>query len=237
MVPLLSAVGAEGIGTASAVQLARAGVALDDTGVRSTGGRTVFLRANVAVFRETAYQTMRREYQEFHFFHCNAGMLRFGTVVATPPELWAEVFNTNPRSGSLACHYGTPLMVTGCSPVVITASVPAFAKPTGVAPYAVSRGSCLARHSGACGGPRVCRYADAVLIDRVFSETGCSGGAHYRVAGRPPAGPGTMPEEVAKVVPLLLNSAGRYVTGATFRGWPGTSCRHVRWRCCRRKTG
>lgn len=158
---------------------------------------------------------------------CAAGVMRYGTVVETSPELYDEVMNINVRGAFMACHHLVPLMrETGKGSVVIVASVQAYAAQPRVAAYSASKGALLAlvkamsvdhapegiRVNVVCPGsvdtPMLRWSAELFKGDKTTDEVVAEWGRSH------PIGRVAQPAEVAEVIEFLLSDRASFVTGA-----------------------
>lgn len=75
----------------------------------------------------------------------SAGIQRYGTVVDTDEQTWADVFDVNVKGVFLASKYAVPAMqANGGGSIINIASVQAYASQTNVAAYTASKGAIVA---------------------------------------------------------------------------------------------
>jgi NAD(P)-dependent dehydrogenase (short-subunit alcohol dehydrogenase family) len=128
--------GSSGIGRACSVLFAREGarvvIADNDTAmgqetlelVRQAGGEAIFVETDVtrpADAERLAAEAMRA-YSAIHILVNNAGIIRAGTVVDTPIEVWDRVLDVNLKAIFLCSKYVIPHMIAGGGGSIVNTS-------------------------------------------------------------------------------------------------------------------
>ncbi|MCQ4213671.1 SDR family NAD(P)-dependent oxidoreductase [Streptomyces longispororuber] len=229
--------GASGIGAATAVRLAREGAAvvLVDVaegpgeqvaaGIEDSGGRAVFVRADVADADDWAGVARRaRALGPVGVLVSNAYTVTVAPAHELSPAAWERQLSVNLTGAFLGFRALLPELREHAGAVVLTSSVHARFGIPGHPAYAATKGALLSL----CGqlaveyGPRV--RVNAVLPgpiltaawDRVSAED------RERSAAGTAAGRLGTPEEVAAAVAFLAAPESSYVTGASLvvdGGW------------------
>ena len=159
-----------------------------------------------------------------------AGIQRYGNVVETPDDLWAEVIGVNLSSMFYMAKHAVPhLRATGAGAIVNMASVQAFAAQRGVAAYAASKGGVVAlttamaidhapeiRVNAVCPGS-----VDTPMLRRAAELfTGESGDPAQTVEGwgrMHPLGRVARASEVADAVLYLAGPRSSFISGVALR--------------------
>ena len=233
-----------GIGRAAAARLARGGAAVvladvDGAAARAAadelaaaGLRVADEQADVsdgAAVRAVVDRTADR-FGGLDVLVNSAGVQRYGTVVETSEELWAEVFAVNVTSAFLMSRSAIPLMrERGGGAIVNVSSTQAYAAQPSAAAYVTSKGAlnALTRAMAvdhAAEGIRVnavcpasidtpmLRWAAGHLADgRRPEELLAEWGAAH------PVGRVGTSEEVAEVIAFLAGPHAGFITGADYR--------------------
>lgn len=128
--------GASGIGRACSILFAREGARvvvadIDAPGGQHTveriaaeGGSAIFVETDVTKARDAerlADETVRA-FGEVHIAVYNAGIIRYGTVVDTPEEVWDQVIAVNLKGIFLCAKYVIPRMIAGGGGSIINTS-------------------------------------------------------------------------------------------------------------------
>ncbi len=224
---------ASGIGRATALLMASEGaaVALVDrsaggsevaAAIRESGGRALFLQADLAVadaeaiVRETVEALGRLD-----VFFGNAGINpHLGDITETTLEDWDLITNIDLRAQFALCKAVVPhLAAQGGGSIILNASIsgPIWGAEHSV-PYGAAKAGVvgLVRSLAAQAGPKGIRV-NAVLpgfIDTPLNWV-TDPAVRERIIGRIPLRRAGQPEDVAKVVLFLASDDSAYVTGAS----------------------
>lgn len=233
--------GATGLGAAVCVALARAGASVavadldldaaqgvsDALGELGVGSLAVPVDVRRGADLAAAVERAMEAFGGLQVLVSNAGVQRWGDVVATTEDEWDLVVDTNLKGAYLAAKHAVPaIRASGGGAIVNTASVQALASQPGVAAYAASKGGLVAMTrtmalDHAADGIRVnCVAPGSVrtpLLHQAAVRAG-TGDPDEVMAGwgsQHPLGVLAEPEDVAEAFVFLAGDASRYVTGTT----------------------
>jgi NAD(P)-dependent dehydrogenase (short-subunit alcohol dehydrogenase family) len=229
--------GASGIGRSCCILFAREGARvvvadIDVEGGRETvkrikeyGGEAIFVETNVTSSRDAenlAEETVRA-FGAIHILVNNAGIIRHGTVVDTPEEVWDQVINVNLKGIYLCSKYAIPRMIeNGGGAIINTSSDGGLIGAANQCAYDAAKAGAinLSRqmavdfakynirvNSLVPGGIDTPMSRNSITESREFAEVSSSWGVLGRF--------GT-PEEVAYVALFLASDEASFVTGAPF---------------------
>ena len=222
-----------GIGRATALLFARQGAAVvcgdidlaqaSETARRiaGAGGRALAVAVDVASEASNAALVARAEaeFGALHVAFLNAGILRSGTVMDTPPEVFDEVMAVNLRGVFLGLQAVAPaIRRAGGGAIVVTASSAGLRSDPELAAYSVAKRGVIAlvqsaatemapwhiRVNAICPG--------AVATPMVAADTG-PGSA---LALLHPLGRVGTPEDIAELVSFLAGERAAFITGAAY---------------------
>ncbi len=231
--------GASGIGRATALLLARQGVAvavadLDEVGGRAVtqaivdgGGQAIFTRCDVsrASDCQRAVQRAVEQWGGLDILFNNAGIIRRATVLETTEDEWDRVMAVNVKSVFLLSKYAIPVMAQAGGGVIInTASGWGLVGGREAASYCASKGAVvnLTRALALDHGPQNIRVncicpgdTDTPMLRSEAQQLGeAEQDFMAGAADRPLRRVGT-PEDIAQAVLYLAGDASAFVTGAS----------------------
>ncbi|WP_298404412.1 SDR family NAD(P)-dependent oxidoreductase [uncultured Chloroflexus sp.] len=232
--------GAQGIGRATALALAREGAAVviadrDEAattalvaGINAWGGRALAVIADVsdeADAARIANETVLA-FGGIDLLVNNAGIQQPGTIESTTLQLWQEIINVNLTGVFLVSRFVMPeLRRRGGGAIVNVASVYGLRAEAGWAAYAASKGGVIALTramalDGAPDGIRVNCVCPGLIDTSLLRANAALVNAQRpdealrAFARRAPLGRLGTPEEVAGVILCLLSPTAGYLTGA-----------------------
>jgi 3-oxoacyl-[acyl-carrier protein] reductase len=222
-----------GIGRATALALARAGLAValayrsDPEGAEETAAkaRSEDARAatvNLDVADETSvlagFERVESELGPVRVLVNNAGFTKDGLAVRYPIEAWDMTIDTNLRGAFLCSKRAIPAMLKArWGRIVNVSSAAAIRGNAGQTAYSASKAGMigftksLAREVGSRGitANAICPgFVDTRMTERTSDE------ARQVYMGMTPAGRAGTPEEVAAVIAFLAGPDASYVNGA-----------------------
>jgi NAD(P)-dependent dehydrogenase (short-subunit alcohol dehydrogenase family) len=239
--------GSSGIGRATAELLADRGSRVAVVGpqideakavadaIVEGGGEAIALAADVREKTQvdSAFASIAGEFGGIDVLVCSVGIQRYGTVTATEPEVWDEVFAVNVRGAFLSCRAALPYLrrSPGGGAIVLVSSVQAFVTQTDVAAYTASKGAinALVRSMAvdeATHGVRVNAVCPGSVDTPMLRASAAQfGGAEagavdktIRDWGRShPLGRVARADEVAEVIAFLASKRASFVTGESVR--------------------
>lgn len=149
---------ASGIGRACCIIFAREGARIvgadvDEAGgtetvdaVNANGGSAIFVRTDVSMAADTehmAAETMRA-FGAVHILVNNAGIIRAGTVMDTPEEVWDAVLDVNLKGLYLCGKYVIPHMIkSGGGSIINTSSAAGLVGAANQAAYDAAKGGAV----------------------------------------------------------------------------------------------
>ncbi|RMD83036.1 MAG: glucose 1-dehydrogenase [Chloroflexi bacterium] len=240
--------GAQGIGRATALALAREGAAVVIAdrdaaattalveGINAWGGRALAVIADVSDEGDAARIANEAvlEFGGIDLLVNNAGIQQPGTIESTTLQLWQEIINVNLTGVFLVSRFVMPeLRRRGGGAIVNVASVYGLRAEAGWAAYAASKGGVIALTramalDGAPDGIRVNCVCPGLIdtpllrANAALVNTQRPDEALRTFARRVPLGRLGTPEEVAAVILCLLSPTAGYLTGTVITadgGW------------------
>jgi NAD(P)-dependent dehydrogenase (short-subunit alcohol dehydrogenase family) len=229
--------GANGIGKATAVLLAREGAAVaivdldEDQGqattraINASGGKAIFVRADVSRVEDCrrAVEITISTWGGIDILFNNAGIIRRATVIDTTEDEWDRVLAVNVRSIFLMCKNTIPVMrQAGGGAIVNTGSGWGLVGGAQAAAYCAAKGAvvnltrALAIDHGAdnirvncvCPGD-----TDTAMLRFEAGQLGAPEAVFLADAAQRPLRRIGQPEEVAQAVLYLVSEASSFVTG------------------------
>ena len=223
-----------GIGRATALLFARQGAAVvcgdidlaqaSETvrRIAGAGGRALAVAVDVASEASNAALVARAEaeFGALHVAFLNAGILRSGTVMDTPPEVFDEVMAVNLRGVFLGLQAVAPaIRRAGGGAIVVTASSAGLRSDPELAAYSVAKRGVIALVQSAATEMApwnirvnaICPGAVATPMTAA-ADTG-PGGA---LALLHPIGRVGTTEDIAELVTFLASERASFITGAAY---------------------
>ncbi|MFI5309721.1 MAG: SDR family NAD(P)-dependent oxidoreductase [Gemmatimonadales bacterium] len=225
-----------GIGAAIAREFAAEGcdVALVDLGafadaevvaaeLRSSGRRTIVLRADVANFAAAtdAVAAAVREFGRLDHLVCNAGIARDAVIWKMTEEEWDQVLDVNLKGCVAFCRAAAPVFRGKQSGKIVNiASINGMRGKAGLSSYSASKAGIigltrtLARELGPkginvnCVAPGMVRTEMTAKLPKEILERAIAETALGRMGE---------PEDVARVVVFLCSDRARHITGEVIR--------------------
>jgi NAD(P)-dependent dehydrogenase (short-subunit alcohol dehydrogenase family) len=209
------------------VLLDRDGPALEKT-ARELGGNVAIQIGSVTNLGdcEAAVQQAIDRFGGLAWLSHNAGIQRYGDVVSTSEELWAEVVGINLTGGFLVAKAAMPELRRNRGAVVLTASVQGMAAQKGALAYVVSKHGLIGLVTGmamdeAANGVRVNGVApgsvETPLLRWAINLDPDPAGLDAVIDGMHPIGRRGQPNEIAEVIAFLLSDKASFITGETVR--------------------
>jgi NAD(P)-dependent dehydrogenase (short-subunit alcohol dehydrogenase family) len=230
--------GAAGIGRATAILLAEAGVAvtivdLDEPGGESVvrqivdaGGKAMFVRGDVSRAEDcrNAVQETIDAWGSLNILFNNAGIIRRATVTELSEEDWDRVMAVNVRSVFLMCRYAIPFMEqAGGGTVINNASGWGLTGGARAVVYCASKGAVvnMTRAMAVDYGSKNIRVnciapgdTDTAMLRNEANQLGEPEAAFLKDSASRPLGRIARPEEIASAVVFLASEAASFITGA-----------------------
>lgn len=156
----------------------------------------------------------------------NAGIQRYGDVVTTSPELWAEVMSINLTGAFNVAKAAMPELRRNRGAIVFTASVQGMAAQKGALAYVVAKHGLIGLVTGmamdeAGNGVRVLGVApgsvDTPMLRDAINLDPNPAALNREVDAMHPLGRRARAEEVANVIAFLLSEKASFMTGETVR--------------------
>jgi NAD(P)-dependent dehydrogenase (short-subunit alcohol dehydrogenase family) len=156
----------------------------------------------------------------------NAGIQRYGDVVDTSAELWAEVMGTNLTGAFYVAKAALPQLRLSRGAIVMMASVQSFAAQNGAAAYVTAKHGLLGLVRSlaldeAANGVRVNGVApgsvDTPMLRDAIARDPNPAALEEVIDAMHPLGRRAQPEEVSKLVAYLLSDDASFITGDMIR--------------------
>jgi NAD(P)-dependent dehydrogenase (short-subunit alcohol dehydrogenase family) len=231
--------GTSGIGRAVALLCAAAGadmvIAADDElagaavveQIRTqTGRRTTFIRTDVAYAHDVKalIEQAEAELDTIRFLVAAAGVAGLGTAEETSAEHWRRVIDVNLSGSFFLAKYGIPaLSRAGGGTVVLIGSDIGIVGARGAVSYCASKGGvinltrALALDSAPLGIRVNCVAPGSTrtpMLEHWFDEATDADAALMELRQQIPLGREAQPDEIARVVVMLLSDTSSYMTGS-----------------------
>jgi len=223
-----------GMGRASARLFAAEGAAvvcadIDEAAAAETarqiteaGGRAIAVRVDVADEASNAALVARTEaeFGALHIAFLNAGILRRGTVMDTPPEVFDEVMAVNLRGVFLGMRATIPaIRRAGGGAIVVTASSAALRTDPELASYSASKHALIglvqaAAAEAAPWGIRVNAICPGAVATPMTSAMDTGPGSALALLH--PIGRVGTTEDIAELVAFLASPRAGFITGAAY---------------------
>jgi NAD(P)-dependent dehydrogenase (short-subunit alcohol dehydrogenase family) len=227
---------AKGIGKGCAQVLGKRGVRvaiadLDDAagpltaaGIETSGGRAVFLRADVSKVDDVqkAITRLIEVFGRLDILINNAGYHISKNVEDTSEEEWDYILNTNLKSFFLCSKYAIPQLRKTRGAIVNMSSMVGLVGQRNAGAYSATKGGIIAMTRGmaldfAKDGIRVnciCPgWVETPLVEDWFSQQKDPQAAKEYIYAKHPLGKIATPEEVGNAVVFLCSEESSFVTG------------------------
>jgi len=229
---------AKGIGKACAQVLSKrgAGIAVVDLdkvngpptaeGIEASGGRAVFLEADVSKLDDVQKVITRLLglFGRLDVLINNAGYHISKNVEETSEEEWDYIINTNLKSVFLCSKYAMPHLRKTRGTIINMSSMVGLVGQRNAGAYSATKGGMIAMTKGmaldfANDGIRVnciCPgWVETPLVEDWFSQQADPAAAKEYIYGRHPLGRIATPEEVGNAALFLCSEQSSFVTGVS----------------------
>lgn len=234
---------AGGIGSATAVRLARGGAAVTCVDVDAegaersaaaareaaeaagSGGRTLAVACDISTEagNEEAVARTVSAFGGLDALHANAAIQRMGQLPDSPVEDWEALFRVNLLGVALGVKSALPhLIERGGGSVVITSSLLGMVGDPDMPAYGAMKGGlrALCRSLATTHGPDNIRVnticpgdVQTPMLDDFFDHQPDPDEARNRILGHYPLGRFAQPEDIANLVAFLVSDEASYLTG------------------------